>query len=62
MDSGFYGKVFKAVNTLTKNLVAIKKTKKYLNLTKADGKPIYVNVKVEIELIKKLFNPNIVKV
>ena len=62
LDSGFYGKVFKAVNTLTKNLVAIKKTKKYLNLTKADGKPIYVNVKVEIELIKKLCHPNIVKV
>ena len=29
IDSGAYGKIYKAVNILTKNLVAIKKTKKY---------------------------------
>ena len=62
LDSGFYGKVFKAVNTLTKNLVAIKKTKKFLNIKLPYGQPIYINVKVELELIKKLCHPNIVKV
>ena len=62
LDSGFYGKIFKAVNTLTKNLVAIKKTKKFLNIKQPYGQPIYINVKVELELIKKLCHPNIVKV
>ena len=50
------------MNTLTKNLVAIKKTKKFLNIKLPYGQPIYINVKVELELIKKLCHPNIVKV
>ena len=61
LGSGSFGKVFKAVNTLTKNLVAIKKTKKYLKKN-IDGDETYVNVKNEIEILKKLSHPNIVKI
>ena len=62
LGSGSFGKVFKAVNTLTRNLVAIKKTKKYLKKNSDFGTETYVNVKNEIEILKKLSHPNIVKI
>ena len=62
LESGSFGKMYKAVNMLTKNLVAIKKTKKYLNKTEEYGKPTYINVKNQIEIQKKLSLPNIVKI
>ena len=62
LESGSFGKMYKAVNMLTKNLVAIKKTKKYLNKTEEYGEPTYINVKNQIEIQKKLSHPNIVKI
>ena len=62
LESGSFGKIYKAVNMLTKNLVAIKKTKKYLNKTEEYGGPTYINVKNQIEIQKKLSHPNIVKI
>ena len=62
LENFSFGKIFKAVNLLTKNLVAIKKVKKYIYLAKGTDNPIYLNVKNEIEVIKKLSHPSIVKV
>ena len=62
IGSGSFGKVFKAVNTLTRNLVAIKKTKKYLKTNRDFGGETFVNVRNEIEILKKLNHPNIVKI
>jgi len=62
LESNSTIKMYKAVNMLTKNLVAIKKTKKYLNKTEEYGEPTYINVKNQIEIQKKLSHPNIVKI
>ena len=62
LGSGSFGKVFKAVNNITRNLVAIKKTKKYLTKNKDLGEPNYIHVKNEIEILKKLNHPSIVKI
>ena len=62
LGSGSFGKVFKAVNNLTRNLVAIKKTKKYLTKNKDLGEPNYVNVRNEIEILKKLNHPSVIKI
>ena len=62
LGSGSFGKVFKAVNNITRNLVAIKKTKKYLTKNKDLGEPNYVNVRNEIEILKKLNHPSVVKI
>ena len=62
LGSGSFGKVFKGVNTLTRNLVAIKKTKKYLKKKSDFNSEIFVNVRNEIEILKKLSHPNIVKI
>ena len=62
IDSGSYGKIYKAVNILTKNLVAIKKTKKYYTKNIDIEQPVHINVKNEIEIIKKLCHPNIARI
>ena len=55
LGNGSYGKVYKAKNIITNNLVAIKSIKK-----KIDNNT--VNIKNEIDVLKKLSHPNIVKI
>ena len=49
------------MNILTKNLVAIK-TKKFVNISKEPGETNFINVRNEIEIIKKLSHPSIAKI
>ena len=56
LGNGSYGKVYKAMNIKTENLVAIKSIKK--NDNKTEGQ----DIKNEINVLKKLNHPNIVKI
>ena len=57
LGNGSYGKVYKAMNIKTENLVAIKSIKK-----KKDNKIDDNIIKNEINVLKKLNHPNIVKI
>ena len=57
LGNGSYGKVYKAMNLKTENLVAIKSVKKKKD--KEDEDKIVSN---EIDLLKRLSHPNIVKI
>ena len=57
LGDGSYGKVYKAMNLKTENLVAIKSVKKKKD--KEDEDKIVSN---EIDLLKRLSHPNIVKI
>ena len=55
VGNGSYGKVYKAKNIITNNLVAIKSIKKKVENNTA-------KIKNEIDVLKKLSHPNIVKI
>ena len=57
LGNGSYGKVYKAMNLITQNLVAIKSVKK-----KKDNSVEGIDIKNEIDVLKKLNHPNIVKI
>ena len=57
LGEGTYGVVFKAIDLVTKDIVAIKKIK--LEVTEDEGIP--ATTLREISILKKLNHPNIVK-
>ena len=57
LGNGSYGKVYKAMNLITENFVAIKSIKK-----KKDNSAEGIDIKNEINVLKKLNHPNIVKI
>ena len=57
LGNGSFGKVYKAINIKTRNIVAIKSIKK-----KKESKNEENNIENEINVLKKLDHPNIVKI
>ena len=57
LGNGSYGKVYKAQNIITENLVAIKSI-----IKKKDNQLEDIDIKNEIDVLKKLSHPNIVKI
>ena len=57
LGNGSYGKVYKAMNLITQNLVAIKSV-----IKKKDNSVEGIDIKNEIDVLKKLNHPNIVKI
>ena len=58
IGNGSYGKVYKAINLTTENFVAIKAIKKKEEEKNEEG----IGIKNEINVLKKLSHPNIVKI
>ena len=57
LGNGSYGKVYKAMNLITENFVAIKSI-----IKKKDNSAEGIDIKNEINVLKKLNHPNIVKI